>query len=127
MELALLVYGISVLSGITVILAITIFLCGLAIVSTLIGFENNRWKYKDDDSEYWNKTKTDVWKYVRVIAVLSVLCALIPSKQTSYIMVGAYAAQKVVEAPETKVLSGKVIKVIEKQLDEYIQEPVTKK
>jgi hypothetical protein len=96
-------------------------------MSKLIGFGTNRYKYKDDESGFWNHTKTTVWKYVSVIAILSVLCALIPSKQTSYIMVGAYAAQKVAEAPETKVLSEKVIKVIEKQLDEYIQEPVTKK
>lgn len=62
------------------------------------------------------------WIIRCVIAVTSSLfmSVLIPSERTAYIMVGAYATQKVAEQPRTIELSNKVLKIIEKKLDDAL-------
>lgn len=52
---------------------------------------------------------------------ISILLVLTPSTKTAYMMVGAYATQKMVEAPETKQIIGKIITIINDKLDQEMQ------
>jgi hypothetical protein len=49
---------------------------------------------------------------------------LIPNEKTAYTMVGAYAAQKVVENNKVQDMSGKVLTIINQKLDTYIDEGI---
>lgn len=51
---------------------------------------------------------------------------LIPNERTMYVMAGAYAAQAVAENPNVQRISGKVITIIDKKLDEIVDEGVKK-
>jgi len=119
MELALLVYGISVLSAINGLLLFVCFCVAVVIFARIISYDHNRHAYKKDT---WEITSKVIQKYVIIFLVLSSITALIPSQKTMYVMVGAYAAQKVAQSPETRTISEKVLKVIEKELDEQINE-----
>ena len=114
MELAFLVYTISLLNSISTILVI------LGIVVLLLSFFFCMTYY---GSCYCD---TSAWKWAKIwfFTAISFFCvsALIPSQKTAYMMVGAYAAQKVAENPKTVELSGKVIKIIEANLDKYVDE-----
>lgn len=113
MELALLVYAISLIEPIkiTAALAFSIPLLILFIGLTV-----------DNDALV-------VFKYKSLNVLIGLLCVLcltilvfIPNKKTAYMMVGAYAAQKVYDNPTTERLSNKVIQSIEGKLDFYIEE-----
>lgn len=52
---------------------------------------------------------------------ISILLVITPSTKTAYMMVGAYAAQRVIEAPETKQITGKIITIINDKLDQELQ------
>lgn len=56
----------------------------------------------------------------RIAIVILTLFIVIPTKQTYYAMVGAYASQVVIDSPQAKVLFDKSIKAIEIKLDEVI-------
>ena len=59
---------------------------------------------------------------VIAIIVISSISVLVPSEKTMYVMVGAYAAQKVYESPASEKIAEKTLKVIETKLDSYINE-----
>lgn len=46
----------------------------------------------------------------------------IPSEKTAYLMVGAYATQKIAEAPKTQELGAEVLKIIELKIKHYSEE-----
>jgi len=119
MELALLVYGISVLSAINGLLFFVCFCLAIMIIAKLVSYDFNRYK---DKEELWKTASKVIQKYAIIFLVLSSITVLIPSQKTMYVMVGAYAAQKVAQSPETRIISEKVLKVIEKELDEQINE-----
>lgn len=113
MELALLVYVISLIEPIQVTAAI---LMTIPIAILFIGLT------VDNDALV-------VFKYKSLNVLIGLLCVLcltllifIPNKKTAYMMVGAYAAQKVYDNPTTERLSNKVIQSIEGKLDFYIEE-----
>lgn len=113
MELALLVYAISLIepiklaAGAFIAIPLGILFIGLAVDSdALVVF-----KYKSLNV------------LIGLLFVLSLtLVIFIPNKKTAYMMVGAYAAQKVYDNPTTERLSNKVIQSIEGKLDFYIEE-----
>lgn len=113
MELALLVYAISLLEPIKMLAIILLASTFAPVFFGLIIDQNAFLIYKY------------VWtRYVAgLLFVLSVFTiVLIPQEKTAYMMVGAYAAQKVYENPTTERLSNKVIQSIEGKLDFYIAE-----
>ena len=135
MDLALLVYGISLLAGIKSFLIFLACLSGTALV--FAGIYTSTWYF--DAYEYsWNtnkdgtvkerlvSTRETVKKVFKVsIPLFAIFCflpILIPSERTAYTMVGAYAAQKVSENDKVQQLSGKVLTIIEQKLDSYIDE-----
>jgi len=125
MELALLVYGISVMSSLA---AFCVFICVclvIIVIFKLVAYDFTP-SYKRAENQ-WEITKKSIGKYMVTFLVLAFTTVLIPSEKTMYVMVGAYAAQKIAQAPETKVISDKVLKVIEQKLDQQINEVTDKK
>lgn len=112
MELALLVYLISLLSSIgAAALFISIF-GGVALVFLWGAF------IFDDffKSRLWPTIFTSIWVFWVSVAVV------IPSEKTAYLMVGAYATQKIAEAPKTQELGAEVLKIIELKIKHYSEE-----
>lgn len=119
MEFALIVYLISTLSSVKSFLVLGCFFSVVATVVILI--------FSTEDS-----VKVEAYyKYAKIAFCISILSALLavltPSEKTAYVMLGAYTAQKVTEQPETKLVADKVLKIVNKKLDSYIEELQEKK
>ena len=114
MELALLVYAISLLEGLRTFLVVAAFAAGMVIIgSGLATLES----YSDTAAaKRWFK------RSVITLAVLGFLSTLIPTERTAYIMVAAYATQKVAENPEVRDTGDKVLTLINSKLDQLILE-----
>jgi len=112
MELAFLVWGISLLSGITVVLTILSIIFAVFAIGWL-----------GTGADYGNEIR---WKLVIGLFSTSVFMTMVniavPSEKTAYMMVAAYAAQQIAEDPKVQQLSGKVLTIIENKLDSYIVE-----
>ena len=112
MELALLVYLISVLPSIgEAAIFISIFMG--AVLTVLWG------AVLIDDllkSRLWPTIFTLMWAFWVFVAMV------IPSEKTAYLMVGAYATQKIAEAPKTQELGAEVLKIIELKIKHYSEE-----
>lgn len=108
MELALLVYVISLLPSIGLALALSAILgplvCFLVWMSWSEGFFETR---------FWPVVFTVAWLSSILFSIL------IPTEKTAYLMVGAYATQKIAEAPKTKELGADVLKIIESKIKFY--------
>ena len=112
MELALLVYLISLLPSIGVAALFIsifggvalIFLWGAVLIDDLF------------KSRLWPTIFTLIWAFWGSVAVV------IPSEKTAYLMVGAYATQKIAEAPKTQELGAEVLKIIELKIKHYSEE-----
>lgn len=118
MELAFLVWGISMLKGISAI---------FIAISAVLGISCFFW-WLYGDFEFDEKVK---WRLVlglfSAAAFSAFIAVLIPSEKTAYIMVGAYATQQLVEAPGTQIIGKKVLTIIEQKLDSYIVEKAEQK
>lgn len=117
MELALLVYLIATISNIKVASGIIMVIAGITTFISVIAWSNEYHQKSIDTAKLWAKRSLIVFSIFTTIVVLT------PTEKTSYTMIGAYAAQKVSEDPRVQQLSGKVLKVIENKLDEYIAVP----
>lgn len=131
MELAFLVYFISLLDSMTGVffaLAFTSVVLAFAYLMTSADYHSKYTNgYVSKDKVELFKTKTArTWKWFKIWLGMSVaffmFANFIPSQKTAYMMVSAYAAQKVAENPKTIELSSKVIKIIEANLDRYVDE-----
>jgi small basic protein len=130
MDLALLVYGISVLGKLGVMFA-TVITFGVCIFTgaALVRLFHTKETY---DSQRDNEIKqgrrdasVTVMKYAGSIVVISILMnVFLPSEKTAYTMVAAYAAQKVSENDKVQQMSGKVLTIIEQKLDGYIEDGI---
>ena len=108
MELVWLVYGIGLLGDIIGLIGGLIIVCGIiAFFYFVSGYEPNFVKAKP-------------WLITALI--LCIFMAVLPSEKTAYTMVGAYAAQRLAQSPEVQQMSGKVLTIIEQQMDKYIAE-----
>lgn len=136
MELALLVYGISLLESLGGVIFGTLFISGIVAAGT--GMFIASWFF-DGDEYSWNIDKSTgklkervaqsrawgvrAFKWAcSIFVVMAIVLAILPSKKTAWVMVGAYATQKVAEDPRTQEVGGKVLKIINQKLDEYIEE-----
>ena len=114
MELAILVYAISFLESLLNFCAAiwaAAFLVMLASGITILeGYRDTSMPIK------WFK------RGAIALVAASFIGALIPSERTSYMMVAAYATQKVGENPQTRETGEKVLQLINAKLDELILE-----
>jgi hypothetical protein len=137
MDLVFLVYAISLLEGFKV-------LFGMIICSgfvALVGSTAHIFSWKFESNEYsWNLNKDGtvkekvlagrrlgekVFKYSFIAVFLAGFAnILLPSEKTAYMMVGAYATQKVAENQSVQETGKKVLTIIEQKLDSYIDEGV---
>ena len=131
MDLALLVYGISLLHGIGGFFFMSAFGSAMAF-----GFFA-MWKFTETDEKYYHDDKENkrrvangvmCTKWMKTFFITGIISAwaliLIPTEKTAYTMVGAYAAQKVAENDKVQQMSGKVLAIIEQKLDSYIDEGI---
>lgn len=105
MELVWLVYGIGLLGNIIVLTSIITMGCGAATFFHLV-----------------NENFAKVRPCLITTVSLTFFLAILPSEKTAYTMVGAYAAQRLAQNSEVQALSGKVLTIIEQQMDKYIAE-----
>ena len=129
MDLALLVYGISLLQKISVFFGVMTFLGIAVLVVSLIyrGAELSINTWDGQDKVKWKQeripgTMKVVWTSATVAIVFCVLGIFVPSERTAYTMVGAYSAQKVAEDPKVQDMSNKVLTIINQKLDHYVEE-----
>jgi hypothetical protein len=128
MDLALLVYGISVLSKLGVVIGLAIgFGAIVMIISTLVRVFHTRESWDSQRDEQIKQGRRDasvtVMKWSGTVVLIAVLLnVLLPSEKTAYTMVGAYAAQKVAENDKVQQMSGKVLTIIEQKLDSIIED-----
>jgi TRAP-type C4-dicarboxylate transport system permease large subunit len=138
MDLALLVYGISLITS------IGSFLAALIVVSLIITFCSAVYfAVSQTDINYsWNrnrdgtliesivntrKTMKKAFKIALItLGISSFVAILIPSEKTAYIMVGAYATQKVAENEKVQETGQKVLSIINNKLDSYVEEGIKK-
>lgn len=112
MELALLVYLISLLPSIgAAAIFISIFMGAAITVLWGVVLIDDFFK-----SRLWPTIFTLIWVFWAFVAML------IPSEKTAYLMVGAYATQKIAEAPKTQELGAEVLKIIELKIKHYSEE-----
>ena len=121
MDLALLVYGISVLNSLGAVSAV-IATSSIAVAGiSAIGYFSSYYESEQ-------KTAGRFFKYSTIVlSIVTPILVIVPSEKTMYTMVGAYAAQKVAEDPKVQNLSAKVLKIVENKLDSYIEEATTAK
>ena len=108
MEFALLIYLTEMLGKLENALAITAVLSAFAVL--FLG----AW-----DEENWSKPYLK-WSVLALAVSISFIVVL-PSKKTAYMMVGAYAAQKVVQSPDVVGIYSRVIRLVETKLDEALE------
>lgn len=131
MDLALLVYGISVLGTISPLL-VAIFSFGGVCLIILLMIRHIGLSYESWDSERTRKDKAEkrpgADRCIRILGitlvVTTILMVFIPNEKTAYMMVGAYATQKVAENEKVQETGKKVLTLIEQKLDSYIDKGI---
>lgn len=114
MELVWLVYGISLLKPIGFLSFLGALLGGI-VAAILWGV------YIIDEVKIH---KGFLW-FMTILPIFSMLVTvLIPNEKTAYTMVAAYAAQKVVERPETQDMAKDVLTIINSKVKKYALESV---
>lgn len=137
MDLALLVYGLSLLNGVGTLLGITLTM--LLIATGIAGIFTATWKFEGDEYS-WNLNNDGtvkesimrgrlfglkIFKFSAIgSVVLAIIMTVLPNERTAYMMVGAYATQKVAENERVQEAGKKVLTLIEQKLDAYIEEGV---
>lgn len=111
MELALLVYAISVVDHLREMIFPALFIAVAVAGGAGMSLADGVGVYS------WVKgLLIGLALYVVVVGIF------VPTQKTAWMMVGAYAAQKVVESPAMQETSGKVITIINQKLDSFIEE-----
>ncbi len=111
MELALIVYVISLLGPISGLLAVLSVFGWIVVGGAWALYCEKFFK-----NRFWPFILTFLYIFVFLLAVA------IPSEKTAYLMVGAYATQKIAEAPKTQELGAEVLKIIEFKIKHYAKE-----
>jgi hypothetical protein len=131
MDLVWLVYGISLLTPIGSLFTFFVAISICAIIGLMV-YRGAECSQEDYYNEAKNKKQAEKaeWAMGRVIFALKVLIpslaliTFLPSPKTAYMMVGAYAAQKVSENGKVQETGGKVLTIINQKLDEYVDEGI---
>ena len=131
MDLALLVYAISLLLGISGFWLATMIISGAATAFMAIYRASEcdeRSYYSDKENQARVETGVRLSRYLKYSVTLAVISSwiliLLPNEKTAYTMVGAYAAQRVTENDKVQQMSGKVLTIIEQRLDGYIDQGI---
>ena len=140
MTLAILVYLVAllgplasafeVISGLAAVLAVP---AGIAYAIHVFDSPSMSYLSKDDQKvrlNEWESHKNSAKKVLKYSIIVSIIfglfSVLLPKEKTAYVMLGAYATQKVAEDPRTQEIGGKVLKMINNKLDSYVEEMTDK-
>lgn len=117
MELAFIVYLISILEGIKGWLMFLTFVFGIAFLSLAI---IQLGMYADGQSEkVWKKSLAGLFV---TFLLLSGINALLPDEKQAYTIAAAYAGQKIAENEKVQEIGGKVVTLLNQKLDNAIKE-----
>jgi hypothetical protein len=122
MTLAFLVYLASLIGSLFVfflVLAVFSFFMNLISMANL----GESWRSEANLSLWRKRRNLSFWLCITCF----VFIVFLPTQKTMYVMAGAYAAQKVYESPEAARISSKVVAIVEKQLDDILNEKVGNK
>lgn len=115
MEFALLIYLTEMLGALNGTLTALSIWCAMAAIMCIININA-------DYGETVERRSKRFLKYALIaLAVSWSLLILLPSKKTVYMMVGAYAAQKVVQSPDVAGIYSRIIRLVETKLDEALE------
>jgi Na+/melibiose symporter-like transporter len=95
-----------------IIAAFIAFISGMTLATTT-------WRECDTEKKMFKASSI-------VIIVTAFLMVFLPAKKTMYLMVGAYAVERVVETPEAKEFGSKLLKAVNSKLDEIIEKEESK-
>lgn len=131
MDLVWLVYGISLLHGFGGILLTATIISTIALIFLSI------YRALECSQETWHgklvnehRAEKAAWaeKHIKstfiVFIVSLTLQTFLPSEKTAYMMVGAYATQKIAENEKVQETGSKVLTIINQKLDEYVDEGI---
>jgi hypothetical protein len=143
MSLALLIYLLDSLERFhnmmhnisSIVILWVIFLCGYWIyngVETADPYNKEEVKNKHKAQSEW--CKKNLSNSLLVLLIMIFIVFLVPSKKTGYMMAGAYIVQSLSDTDlahkiydESGNISGKVIQIVNKELDKYLEEPKEEK
>ena len=129
MELVWLVYAISLLHGFGTFFTMLVVLSAASGAGFLI-YRGAECSVQSWDSEQTaeRKQRDGVWAMnhvktsIKVMIPAIIILTAIPTEKTAYMMVGAYATQKVAESGVVQETGGKVLTIINQKLDSYIED-----
>jgi hypothetical protein len=143
MSLALLIYLLDSLERFhdmmhdisSIVILWVIFLCGYWIYNGVEAtdiYSREEVKNKHKAQSEW--CKKNLSNSLLVLLIMIFIVFLVPSKKTGYMMAGAYIVQSLSDSDlahriydESGNISGKVIKIVNKELDKYLEEPKEEK
>ena len=123
MEMALIIWLAGVVTPLkTFILLAVVGICIFCLAHTLSAHLNSDTYTRDYNPEKYGEAKEVLkfkWvkRYVISVVLLSVTYSLIPAQKTMYLMLAGYVGQGVVQSEA----SGKVVKILNKKLDKYLE------
>jgi len=121
MDLALLVYAISLLGpvdgALTFVNAVILTLVAIGLFAALVNAV-------DYTGEFWQWFKSKLVWMVAIFCFIGAIKTLIPSEKTAYVMVGAYTAQQIAQNPKVEQVGAKVLTIINQKLDTYVEEGI---
>ena len=128
MELVLLVYFASVVSGISTFLGLSagmLFCISVAFIITLLignlGVKQH-WDETEDELNNQLKIKSTLTKSIKwtipLTIIFALLSVLLPTERTVYLMTAAYATQTIAQNDRVQKIGSDVLEVIEKKLSE---------
>jgi hypothetical protein len=112
------IYGIDVLSNLACLACLILIISGIASFICLMMLA----EYDAGEKET-NRLK----KALAIALSAALLLVFIPDKKTMYLMVGAYATEKIVETPEAKEFGSKLLNVVNHKLDKMLEDEKDKK
>jgi hypothetical protein len=129
MDLVWLVYGISLLSPIGTLFTV-LAMCGVITMIVLLVYRGADCDQRSYYSVGANVEQAEKAKWamghvktaMMVVIPSMIFLTFLPTQKTAYMMVGAYAAQKVAENGKVQETGGKVLALINQKLDDYIDE-----
>lgn len=116
MELALLVYFISLLKPIGTMLGTATVIIGAIAVMWWIAWIISRDSYLEPISSKMPR------RWTMAFVLMGFITSLFPNEKTAYFMIGAYATQKIAEAPKTQQVGADVVKIIESKIKFYAEQ-----
>ena len=108
-------YFIDVIENFGCLMVLTLAIASIvAFISGTVGASYN-WDDRDVEKRVFKTSFT-------VLLIAALFLVFLPSKKTMYLMVGAYAVERVVETPEAKEFGDKLLKIVNNKLDELTKE-----